>query len=311
MATNTSITSNYAGKIAGEIIGAAFKEADSIKNGLVTILPNINYSINLRKLRYTDGTTAYSCGHTPAGAIVLTEKILTPVKLKNDISLCKEDFRAEWDEDLLGASASNPNTPKNVMEAVQVEILAATAERTDNLIWNGLAANADEWSGFIELFTADSDVIKAGNGITSQVAACSVATVDDCLDVLTAAIPYAMRRKALKIVVSPDVADYYVKMLIQSGTAAGFGGNANTGLVYGRYTIDICNGFPDNTLMAYDPNNLKFGTGLLADHNQLALVDEDSIGLLTGLIRGKMVYNGGCQYYNGEEVVWYLTTAAN
>ena len=38
------------------------------------------------------------------------------------------------------------------------------------------------------------------------------------------------------------------------------------------------------------------------------MVDEDEIGLLTGQVRAKMVYNGGVQYYNSEDIVWYLST---
>lgn len=311
MATTVTVTSNYAGKVAGKIIGKAFKEADSIKEGLVTILENVNNTVNLRKIRYTSGKQAYSCGHVPAGAVVLTEKTCTPVKLKNDISVCKEDFRVEWDEELMGASASNPNAPKNIMEAIQVEILADTAEDTDNLIWNGLAANSDEWSGFIELWTNDSDVVKANNGITPSGNAVTKTTVDDEFDLATAAIPFALRRKKdLIMVVSPDVADAYFKFLIENGAANGLGGNANTGLVYGRYDVKTNNGFADNTIAIYDPNNLKFCTGLLSDHNELSMVDEDTIPLYTGLIRGKMVYSGGCQYYNGEDIVWYLTTTS-
>jgi hypothetical protein len=50
------------------------------------------------------------------------------------------------------------------------------------------------------------------------------------------------------------------------------------------------------------------GTGLEADFNQISLVDEDEIGLLTGQVRGKMVYSGGVNYYNSEDIVWYLST---
>jgi hypothetical protein len=38
------------------------------------------------------------------------------------------------------------------------------------------------------------------------------------------------------------------------------------------------------------------------------MVDEDEIGLLTGKVRGKVVYNVGVGYYNPEEIV-YLTLA--
>ena len=63
-----------------------------------------------------------------------------------------------------------------------------------------------------------------------------------------------------------------------------------------------------NTIVVFDKTNLLFGTGLLADHNEIRMVDEDEVGLLTGLVRGKMVYNAGVQYYNSEDIVWYLST---
>jgi len=309
MPTTTTVTSNYAGKEAGAIIGASFKEADTLAKGLVTIAQNVNSSLNMRRIRYTDGTTAYSCGHTPAGAIVLDERVLTPVKLKNDFNVCKEDFRATWSSDLIGDSAANPNMAADIQAAILAEVLAATAERTDGLIWTGDDANADEWDGYITQFGADANVVKVGNGITSIAAPVDKSNVLSVFDTATAAIPVSLRRKSLKFIVSPDVADAFMKRLIEDGTSNGLGGNANTGMVYGRYTIDIVNGLPDNTIVIYESKNLVFGTGLIGDHNQVAIVDEDEIGLLTGQVRGKMVYNAGVNYYNSEDIVWFLTTA--
>lgn len=304
-----TVTSNYAGKQAGAIIGASFKEADTLAKGLVTIAQNVNNKLNMRRIRYTDGTTAYSCGHTPAGAIVLNERVLQPVKLKNDFDVCKEDFRATWSEDLLGSSAANPNMAGDIQAAILAEVLASTAERTDGLIWNGDDTNTDEWDGYLTQFAADGAVIKVGNGITSVAAATTKANVLAHFDIATAAIPVSLRRKQLVFGVSPDVADAYMKQLLESGVSNGLGGNANSGMVYGRYNVDVINGLPDNTIVIYEKKNLVFGTGLLGDHNQIAIVDEDEIGLLTGKVRGKMVYNAGVNYYNSEDIVWFLTTA--
>ena len=59
MAFTTTVSSNYAGKVAGSIIGEAFKEADTLRLGFVTLAENVNDKMNLRKIRYTDGTTNY------------------------------------------------------------------------------------------------------------------------------------------------------------------------------------------------------------------------------------------------------------
>ena len=64
MATTVNTTSNYSGKVAGGIIGAAFKEADTLRLGLVTVADNVNYKYNLRKILYADGTVDYTCGFT-------------------------------------------------------------------------------------------------------------------------------------------------------------------------------------------------------------------------------------------------------
>jgi len=297
MATTTTVSSNYAGKVAGEIIGKTFKEADTLRLGLVTIAPNVNYKLNMRRIRYTDGTTAYSCGHTPAGAIVINERVLEPVKLMNPFQVCKEDFRATWSEDSMGASASNVNAPADIMEAIQVEMLGETAENVDYKIWNGDATNTDEWDGFLKLFLADSAVIDV------DIDAVTEANVVAQLKLALGAIPIPLRRKNLNVMVSPDVFQFYSFSLTTPAITNGLGAEEKQ-MKFGRYTLTEVNGLPANTIVIAEAKNLVFGTGLEADFNTIALVDEDEIGLLTGQVRGKMVYSGGVNYYNSEEIVW-------
>jgi len=297
MATTTSVQSNYAGKEAGAIIGKAFKEADTLRLGLVTLAPNVGYELNMRKIRYTDGTTAYSCGFTPEGAITLTEKTLAPKKLKNDLQVCKEDFRATWSQETMGASASNPNAPADIVEAIQVEVLAETAEDIDYKIWNGDSANVAEWDGFLKLFLADAQVIDVTlNAVTE-------ANVVTELKKALAAIPIALRRRTLNVMVSPDVFQFYSFSLTTPAITNGLGAEERQ-MRFGRYTLTEVNGLPTSTIVIAEAKNLVFGTGLEQDFNQLSIVDEDEVGLLTGQIRMKMVYSGGVQYYNGEEIVW-------
>jgi hypothetical protein len=297
MATTTSVQSNYAGKEAGAIIGKAFKEADTLRLGLVTLAPNVGYELNMRKIRYTDGTTAYSCGFTPEGAITLTEKVLAPKKLKNDLQVCKEDFRATWSQETMGASASNPNAPADIVEAIQVEVLAETAEDIDHKIWNGDSANVADWDGFLKLFLADAQVIDVTlNAVTE-------ANVVTELKKALAAIPIALRRRTLNVMVSPDVFQFYSFSLTTPAITNGLGAEERQ-MRFGRYTLTEVNGLPTSTIVIAEAKNLVFGTGLEQDFNQLSIVDEDEVGLLTGQIRMKMVYSGGVQYYNGEEIVW-------
>lgn len=310
MATTVTVSSNYAGKVAGEIIGAAFKENDTLRLKLVTVAENVNYKYNLRKIQYTDGTTDYTCGFTPAGAVTLSEKVIEPKKVMNALQICKEDFRATWSEDGAGASAKNANVPSDISEAIQAQVLAEQAERVDEEIWSGVNATDGEiGDGFIPQFIADADIIKNGNGVTAPGHEVSEATVETDIKLALAAIPLALRRaKDMIVAVSPDVMQAYSFYLISKGIANdGVADDKQT--KFGKYMLTEVNGLPDNTILCYQKKNLIFATGLAGDHNEFTLVDEDEIGLLTGQVRGKLVYNGGMGYYNPEEIVYLDLTA--
>jgi len=307
MATTTNVSSNYAGKVAGSIIGASFKEADTLRLGLLTVAENVNYKMNLRKVAYADGTTDYACGFTPEGTITLSEKVLTIEKLMNPFQVCKEDFRQTWSEDSIGASASNPNAPSDIMEAISMEVLQSQAEKIDTDIWTGLAATDGEFSGLIEQFTADGNVIKANNGIVPSGNAITESTVEAELKLALNAVPVSIRRKDLTVAVSPDVFQAYWFYLVSKGIAND--GNTEPKRVgFGRYTITEVNGLPDNTIVIFEKKNVVFATGLQSDFNEISLVDEDEVGLLTGQVRGKIVYGASVGYYNSEDIVWYLST---
>ena len=309
MATTLTVTSNYAGKAAGEIVGQMYKESDTIRLGLVTFAQNVNFKYNLRKIQYTDGTVDYSCGDfTPAGAIVLSEKVIQPKKVMNNFQVCKETFRQTWSEELGGQSAHNDSMPSDIGEAILMEVLKSQSEKVDDDIWNGLNATAGEiGDGFIPQFTADANVIKANNGIIPLAAAITEANIESELKKVLAAIPVELRRKNLTVAVAPNVFQAYTFYLISKGIAWN-GTTEDKQAKFGKYTLTEVQGLPDDTFVVYDKTNLIMATGLLGDFNDIRVVDEDEVGLLTGQVRGKMVYNGGMGYYNSEEIIWYLST---
>ena len=300
MATTTTVNSSYAGTVAGEIIGNAFKEADTIARGLVTVLPNIPVKQVIRKIDYGNGRTDYSCGFTPAGSVTLDEVILEPKKIKNEAELCKEDFRNVWDTASMGFSAHNDNMPVDEESALLVEILADTAQATDANIWTGDATNDGEFNGFIPAFLADATVIDV------TAVAVTKANVISKIEAVMAAVPVALRRKTdLVFAVSNDVALFYQQALVGAGISNGLGGS-DMQLRYGNYVLEIINGLPDSTMVVYQKKNLYFGTGLLSDHNEVRIKDMDDTDL-SGTVRYKMVYTAGVQYVRGSEIVLYTT----
>lgn len=307
MATNLTVSSNYAGKAAGEIIGKSFRETNTLSRGLVNVLPDIDYKISLRLISYADGRTDYTCGFTPQGAVTLSEKVLEPKKIKNELEICKEDLRQIWSSATMGFSAHNDRMPTDVEAALLGEILMDTAVATEDDIWQGTDVDGS-FAGFISLFNADANVIKAGNGITSASAAITKSNVISEFQKVLNATPRSIRRKAdLVYGISENVARAFEDAYVDGAIASGFGA-AEFSIKYGSKTLEIIDGLPDNTFVVYRKKNLNFGTGLLSDHNEIRTADGEEYGRLDGQIRFKMVYTAGVQYANSDEIVWYLST---
>ena len=300
MATSVTVNSNYNGEVAGEIVGKAFKEADTIAKGLVTVLPNIPVKTPIRKIDYGNGRQDFSCGFTPAGSVTLAEVVLEPKKIKNEAEICKEDFRNVWDTATMGFSAHNDNMPADEEQALLVEILADTAQATDANIWTGDATNDGEFDGFIPLWLSDASVID----VTATTITASNVVAE--MQKVSNAVPIALRRKTdLVFAISPDVAQFYNNALITAGINNGLGGQGQD-LYLGMYKLEIVNGLPANTMVIYQKKNLYFGTGLLSDHNEVRIKDMDETDL-SGTVRYKMVYTAGVQYVRGNEIVLYTT----
>lgn len=298
MATTTTVSSNYDGKVAGGLFLKAWKESDTLKNNVVTVYPNVNSKLSLRKLETANGRREYTCGHTPAGSITLSEKAVTPVKFKDDFDICKETFRATWTADDMGANASNDVFPKEILDGIIASKLAEEGSYTDDKIWQGVEAT-DGYDGFLTQFASDVNIV------TVDGVAIDKTNVIAQLELAVASIPVSLRRKTLNLMVSPDVAQAYNFYLIDKGTLNGLGGNANTELVFGKHRLIEIGGLPENTIVIAETGNLGFVTGSLEDHNTIQVVDEDSIGLLTGKVRGTMVYNVGVVYVYSPEIVYY------
>lgn len=295
MATTTTVTSNYAGTTAGEIIGKAFKVNETLKN--ITVYENINYDLSLRRIQYTSGRRNYTCGFVPAGAIVLDERKLTPKKFTNDFEICLEDFRKTWSNEKMGASAKNAS-PADIEAAILSNVLASEAQDLGFNIWQGSGSTAGQFDGFLTLFNLDATVIKVTGTTVTE------ANVEAELKKALAAIPVALQGKPVQLFVSPNVFQAYTFFLISKGITA-LGDASDKQAKFGAYTLINDMGLPVDTMVIAEKENLVFGTGLEADHNQIYIDSTSSERQLDGMAKGKMVYNAGVQYYYGNEIVWY------
>lgn len=307
MATTTSITTTYAGEFAGKYISAALLSASTIENGGIEVKPNVKFKQVIKKIDtdalLKDGT----CDFDPTSTITLTERILEPSEFQVNLSLCKSDFRDDWESIQMGFSAFD-NLPPSFADFLLAHVAAKTAQKTENNIWQGADANAGEFDGLVALMTADAGVVDV-NG-TTVTAANVITEMGKVVD----AIPSAVYGKEdLYLYVSQNVARAYVRALGGFG-ASGLGANGtnaqgtqwfnNGSLSFDGVKIFVANGLADNYMVAAEKSNLYFGTGLLADHNEVKVIDMADIDGSQN-VRVVMRFTAGVQFGIASDIVLY------
>jgi len=299
-----SITSTYAGQFSGKYIAAALLSGDTIEKGGIEVKPNIKYKEVIKKVATSGLIVDGSCDFTSAGDVTLTERIIQPEEFQVNLELCKTPFVSDWEAVEMGYSAFEKMPPK-FSDFLIAHVAAEVAQKTEQSIWNGAAANAGEFDGFVTLFDADQDVNDVvGTTVTASNAITELGKVVD-------AIPSAIYGKDdLKIYVSKNVAKAYVRAL--AGQGGGYENRVNmwydmnSPLTFDGIDIFMAPGLDDNQMVAAQKSNLYFGTGLLNDHNLVKVLDMADLDGSQN-VRVIMRFTSGVQYGFGSEVVLYKT----
>jgi len=314
MATTTSITTTYAGEFAGKYISAALLSGSTIANGGIEVKPNVKYKEVIKKLATDAIVKDASCDFTATSTITLTERILQPEEFQVNLEFCKKTFKSDWEAVQMGYSAFD-NLPPAFADFILAHVVAKVAEKMESNIWKGATATAGEFDGLVTLATADATVIDVASPVSGGITA---ANVIGELGKLVDAIPAALYGKEdLYLYVSQSVARDYVRALGGFG-ASGLGANGtnaqgtqwfnNGSLSFDGVKIFVANGLANDYMMAAQKSNLYFGTGLLADHNEVKLIDLADIDGSEN-VRVVMRFTAGVQYGISTEIVLYTPAA--
>ena len=307
MATTTSITTTYAGEFAGKYISAALLSASTIENGGIEVKPNVKYKEVIKKLATNDLVKNATCDFDATSTVTLTERILQPEEFQINLSLCKKDFRSDWEAIQMGYSAFD-TLPPSFQDFLLAHVAAKAAQNNEISIWRGVNATAGQFDGLVTLATADATVVDvAGEAIT---AANVIAEMGSVID----AIPSELYgQEDLYLYVSQNVARAYVRAL-GGFAASGLGANGtnamgtqwfnNGSLTFDGVKIFVANGLADNYMMAAQKSNLYFGTGLLSDHNEVKVIDMADLDGSQN-VRIVMRFTAGVNYGIGSDIVLY------
>jgi len=303
----TSITTTYAGEFASKYLSAALLSADTIEGGGITVKPNVKYKEVMKTLSTNALVKDAACDFADQSTVTLAERVLQPEEFQVNLELCKKDFHNDWEAVQMGYSAFD-SLPPSFADFLIGHIAAKVAQKTEENIWQGVTANAGEFDGFETLLAADGTVIDVTG--TSVTAANVITEMGKVVD----AIPTAVYGKEdLYIYASSNVARAYIRALGGFG-ASGLGANGvnNEGttwfnggdLAFDGVKLFVCSGLSDNTMIAAQKGNLFFGTGLLADHNEVKLIDMADLDGSQN-VRVVMRFTAAVQYGIGADIVLY------
>ena len=306
MATTTSITTTYAGELAGDYISAALLSGVTIDNGGITVKPNVKFKEVIKKVA-TDGIVKDgTCDFADTSTITLTERIIEPKTFQVNLELCKADFRSDWDAIQMGYSAFD-NLPASFADFLISHAQEKVAQKIEQNIWAGADGNEGEFDGLVVLATADATVVDvAGTAINAG-------NVIDELGKVVDAIPAALYgAEDLNLYVAQNVYRAYVRALggfAAAGVGANGVGGQGTNQALGNVMFDgvnvfVANGLANNYIVAAQKSNLYFGTGILNDTNEVKVLDMADLDGSQN-VRVILRFTATVQYGIGSEIVLY------
>ena len=295
MATSTTINSQFNGALAGEIFVQAFKKADTINKGAITILPNVIGSGYLPKLAYSAALAPYSCGFDSTGSVTYTDKEVATKKYEIKHELCKDEFHQTFQAQAAGLFGAANEIPATIQDAILMAMVDNMGALVDTQIWQGTGVTGS-FSGLLAQFVADGEVIDiVGTASTS-------ANVQAELSKVYLGIPdEILGENDVIIACSTNVARNYKLSQVNNYMVGSPVGDKELDYI-GVPVVSIA-GLPSNTILAYRTKNLGFLTGLDADINKVDVLDMDASDL-SGNIRTRIVFSAGVGYSFGNQVVY-------
>jgi hypothetical protein len=318
MPTTTSITTTYAGEFAGKYIAAALLSAPTLEKGGITIMPNVKYKQVIKRVATDDIIKNATCDYDPTSTITLTERVLQPESFQVNLTLCKSDFRSDWDAIQMGYSAFDV-LPKSFADFLIAHAAEKVAAGMETSIWQGVNATAGQFAGIMTQLTTDAS-LPAAQEIAAVGGGVNASNVIAQLGLIIDALPAALYGKEdLTLYVSNNIYRAYVRALggfAASGVGANGYDNKGTNQVLNDLYFDgvkifLANGLASNTALLSQTSNLYFATGLMNDMNEVKVLDMGDIDGSQN-VRVVMRFTADAKYGFASDVVTYgITNSAN
>ena len=296
MPTTTSLTTTYAGELAGEIVAKAL--LSNVSTQYVTMKPNVPYKSVVRKIDDTVTFAAGSCEFTPTGTITLTERILTLEEFQVQRQICKKDFFIDWTT----ADVMSGRVNTQIQDAIIGRLVGGIAAANETIMWSGVNATAGQYDGFETLIKAGgSGAVSAGSGALSD--SNIIATIWDVINTAPAAVKGAAEKPA--IYMGQAAWEAYMQAQIAAGNGWYLTGGPEVSRRFvGMYEIYVCPGMTANNIIFAQPSNLMLGTWQENQMNEVFILDMQNLDGSQNVRYGARFYLGA-QIAVGEDITYW------
>lgn len=279
MATN--ITTTYAGAPAEGYVAAATLAGMTL-GGMDGNSPNITVHETVPGklvVRNADVSGNFlrngTCDFTDSGDIDYSETLLDLKEIQVNIQDCKDNWIKTWESETRRSLRLDQGPPMPLAEWIMMRIASQVSGATERNVWQGASANQGEIAGLIGRISAAKSATPDVTG-----ASYTKATIIDRLEQVLNAINDAVysswiQDNGLRIYI-PLKADKAYQLAL--GVNAG--GSYQDAVTVGRKPMDfngiplvVAPGLPANTIIAARESDLHYGCNLLADNNEVRLLD--------------------------------------
>jgi hypothetical protein len=297
MPTTTSLTTTYAGELAGEICRKAL--VSNVSAGYVTMKPNVPYKSVARKINDDVTFASGTCDFTPTGTITLTERILTLEEFQVQRQICKKDFFTDWST----ADVMSGRVNTQIQDAIIERLVSGIAAANETIMWSGVNATAGQYDGFETL------VATGGSGAVHATAAGAIdeTNVIDIIWSVIAAASNGVKGAAEKpaLYFNQKTWEYYMQAQIAAGNGWYLTGGPEVQKKFvGMYEINVCPGMSNNFIIFAQKSNLMLGTWQENQMNEVFILDMQNLDGSQNVRYGARFYLGA-QICVGEDIVYY------
>jgi hypothetical protein len=285
MPTTTSLTTTYAGELAGEICAKALQA--NVSTQYVTFKPNVPYKSVARKINDDVTFAAGTCDFTPTGTITLTERILTLEEFQVQRQICKKDFFTDWST----ADVMSGRVNTQIQDAIIERMVSGIAANNETIMWSGVNATAGQYDGF-ETLIAASTAVQAGSGTLD--ATNIIANIWDVINTAPTGVKGAAEKPTLYMGQAAWEAYMQAQIAAGNGWYLTGGPEVNKRFV-GMYEIAVCPGMSADYMVFAQKSNLMLGTWQENQLNEVFVLDMQNLD-------GSQNVRYGARFYLGAQI---------